>query len=343
MRQQHHPIVASDIGVIPFMLATVISLLPPLRAVPASPRPAASRHGASGMLTGLEPTSWQAWSLQDVGLFDGAAFALAASAVYATSRQEDDSVANHEDSKLRDEAAARVREAERAVEQSVLASPCNGPNPELLAELEAADQAAQRLSRSAAPTSDPFELPSAFEMPTWRQPKSTQRRGQAPRMMAAPPEALGEIVIGDIASTDDERLWVPQTECLSFRPLTLCVSQGYYVNLLRFVGGGTLGCHRHSSPVHAHTIKGTWGYKEHAWTAGPGTYVFEPPGETHTLVVGEDEMIALFHVTGALLYCDPKSPETIIGFDDVFTKLEKARKHYEAVGLGADFADQFLR
>ena len=193
--QQHRD--RRDIGVIPFMLATVISLLPPLRAVPASPRPAASRHGASGMLTGLEPTSWQAWSLQDVGLFDGAAFVLAASAVYATSRQEDDSVANHEDSKLRDEAAARVREAERAVEQSVLASPCNGPNPELLAELEAADQAAQRLSRSAAPTSDPFELPSAFEMPTWRQPKSTQRRGQAPRMMAAPPEALGEIVIGD--------------------------------------------------------------------------------------------------------------------------------------------------
>jgi 2,4'-dihydroxyacetophenone dioxygenase len=321
------------------MLAAVFSYAPLI------PQPVSRWCGTCEMLTGLEqPSSWQAWSLQDVGRFDGAALALAASAVYAASRQDGDTVMPQgEEFKPSDDAAARVRAAERAVEQSVLASPCNGPNPELLAELEAADQAAERLSRCAPPTSDPFELPSAFEMPSWRQRKPKQRSGQPPRMMAAPPEALGEIVIGDIASTDDERLWVPQTECLSFRPLTLCVSQGYYVNLLRFVGGGTLGCHRHSSPVHAHTIKGTWGYKEHAWTAGPGTYVFEPPGETHTLVVGEDEMIALFHVTGALLYCDPKSPETIIGFDDVFTKLEKARNHYEKVGLGADFADQFLR
>ena len=79
-------------------------------------------------------------------------------------------------------------------------------------------------------------------------------------------------------------------------------------------------------PVHAHTTKGKWGYKEHDWEAGPGTYVFEPPGETHTLVVGEDEMIALFHVTGALLYCDPDDMDTVIGYDDVFTKLEKARR-----------------
>ncbi len=103
-----------------------------------------------------------------------------------------------------------------------------------------------------------------------------------------------------------------------------------------------LGCHRHSSPVHAHTIKGTWGYLEHDWQARPGTYVFEPPGETHTLTVGDEEMIAMFHVTGALLYCDPETGE-VTGFDDVFTKLEKARKHYEKVGLGADYVDQFVR
>ena len=138
-----------------------------------------------------------------------------------------------------------------------------------------------------SPTGDPNELPSIFE---------AQRRSRSngpPQMMAAPAEALPDIVVPAISNTDDDRLWVPQTDCLSFRPLCLCVSQGYYVNLLRFVGGGTLGCHRHSSPVHAHTIKGSWGYKEHEWEARAGTYVFEPPGETHTLVVGDDEMIAL--------------------------------------------------
>ena len=177
---------------------------------------------------------------------------------------------------------------------------------------------------------------------------------------AAPKEALSDIVVPGIfeftkddlestTSTEDPRIWVPQTECLSFRPLCFCVSQGYYVNLLKFKGGGVLGKHRHSSPVHALTLKGSWGYKEHEWNAKPGTYVFEPPGETHTLVVDEDceEMITMFHVTGTLLYVGEGEGENdgdeIIGFDDVFSKLEKAKKWYKECGLGEDYVQQFVR
>eukprot|EP00587_Corethron_hystrix_P010963 CAMPEP_0113297350 /NCGR_PEP_ID=MMETSP0010_2-20120614/252_1 /TAXON_ID=216773 ORGANISM="Corethron hystrix, Strain 308" /NCGR_SAMPLE_ID=MMETSP0010_2 /ASSEMBLY_ACC=CAM_ASM_000155 /LENGTH=205 /DNA_ID=CAMNT_0000150231 /DNA_START=195 /DNA_END=809 /DNA_ORIENTATION=+ /assembly_acc=CAM_ASM_000155 len=164
-------------------------------------------------------------------------------------------------------------------------------------------------------------------------------------LLAAPQGALSDIVVpnvlglseylpGDLledsavaSPSSDPRLWVPQTPCLSFRPLCLSVSQGYYVNLLRFKGGGILGRHYHPSPVHALTLRGSWGYVEHDWKATPGTYVFEPPGETHTLVVDEDcqEMVAMFHVTGSLIYKDAVSGETV-GYDDVFTKLEKARK-----------------
>ena len=38
-----------------------------------------------------------------------------------------------------------------------------------------------------------------------------------------------------------------------------------------------------------------------------GGYVYEPPGETHTLVVPEDvdEMITFFQVNGLMLYVDP--------------------------------------
>jgi 2,4'-dihydroxyacetophenone dioxygenase len=46
-------------------------------------------------------------------------------------------------------------------------------------------------------------------------------------------------------------------------------------------------------------------------------------------------------VTGSLMYVDPQGVST--GYDDVFTRLEKARAHYEAVGLGERFADQFIR
>jgi hypothetical protein len=32
-----------------------------------------------------------------------------------------------------------------------------------------------------------------------------------------------------------------------------------------------------------------------------------------------------------------------IGYEDVFTKLEMCRRHYAAVGLGADYVDAFVR
>jgi quercetin dioxygenase-like cupin family protein len=189
-----------------------------------------------------------------------------------------------------------------------------------------------------------------------RQLRAPCAPGNTPTTIAAAPKgALTDIVIpnvftgGILADADnameddvDERVWVPQTDCLDFRPLCFCVSQGYYVNLLRFRGGGILGCHRHPSPVHALTLQGTWGYKEHDWKAKKGTYVFEPPGETHTLLVDSEEMVTLFHVTGALIYVDPDTGETT-GYDDVFTKLEKARAWYKECGLGEDYAEQFIR
>ena len=51
--------------------------------------------------------------------------------------------------------------------------------------------------------------------------------------------------------------------------------------------------------------------------------------------------ITLFHVTGSLLYCDPEGK--VVGAEDVFTKLELAKKHYAEVGLGEDFVQQFVR
>jgi 2,4'-dihydroxyacetophenone dioxygenase len=54
-----------------------------------------------------------------------------------------------------------------------------------------------------------------------------------------------------------------------------------------------------------------------------------------------DIQITLFHVTGALLYCDPDGKVT--GAEDVFTKLELAKKHYKDIGLGEDFVQQFVR
>ena len=77
--------------------------------------------------------------------------------------------------------------------------------------------------------------------------------------------------------------------------------------------------------------------------ATEGGYVYEAPGETHTLVVDPDteEMITLFQVNGAMIYVDPDGNNT--GYDDVFTRIAKCRAHYAANGLGEGYVDQFIR
>ena len=108
-------------------------------------------------------------------------------------------------------------------------------------------------------------------------------------------------------------------------------------------GGEVRERHRHPAPVHGYVIRGSWRYLEHDWVAREGMYIFEPPGEVHTLVVdpGVPEMITLFHVLGAVIYYDDQMRPTV--HDDVHTKLDMARRHYEATGLGADFVEQFIR
>lgn len=117
-----------------------------------------------------------------------------------------------------------------------------------------------------------------------------------------------------------------------FRPLILDASRGGWTTVLRVKKSGVLSRHRHPAPVHGYVIKGAWRYLEHDWVARAGTFVFEPPGETHTLVVDEaHEMMTLFQVHGALIYTDAQGYTT--GFDDVFTKIERCQRHFEEVGL----------
>ena len=52
-------------------------------------------------------------------------------------------------------------------------------------------------------------------------------------------------------------------------------------------------------------------------------------------------MITQFNIHGAMIYLDDDGNTT--GYEDVFTKIEMCRKHYTAIGLGADYIDQFIR
>ena len=155
------------------------------------------------------------------------------------------------------------------------------------------------------------------------------------------PHAIADMAVA--AMPDDERLWVPQAENIWFRPLLLNTTMGEWVSLLKVRRAGVLSRHRHPAPVHGYVIKGSWRYLEHDWIAQTGMYIFEPPGEVHTLVVDDDveEMITLFHVCGALVYYDQQ--DHCCGHDDVHTKIEMCRRHFDACGLGADYVRQFIR
>ena len=144
----------------------------------------------------------------------------------------------------------------------------------------------------------------------------------------------------------DERVWVPQADNVWFRPLLLNTVTGSWCNLLRVRQSGVLSRHIHPSWVTGYVIKGAWRYLEHDWVASEGSFVYEPPGEIHTLVVdevsgGAQEMITFFNIAGAMVYVDEAGNTT--GYEDVFTKIEMCRKHYVAVGLGAEFVTQFVR
>ena len=171
---------------------------------------------------------------------------------------------------------------------------------------------------------------------------AAQDQKSMPYQLPFPEDAGSEIVLPSVMPSD-ERVWVPQADSVWFRPLCLNASQGYWVNLLRVRKAGILARHRHPQPVHGYVLKGKWRYLEHDWTAEEGGYVYEPPGETHTLYVPEDceEMITMFQVNGVMNYVDPWGKT--IGFEDVFTKIDMCRKHYVECGLGADFVKQFIR
>ena len=95
--------------------------------------------------------------------------------------------------------------------------------------------------------------------------------------------------------------------------------------------------------MHAQVLRGRWYDLEHDWAATEGSFVMEAPGETHALVVPEDmtEMVTRFHVSGGHVYFDTQGRPT--GFEDVFTKVEKAGEHHQAAGLDMALLDRLIR
>lgn len=138
----------------------------------------------------------------------------------------------------------------------------------------------------------------------------------------------------------DEQSWVPYIPGVHFIPLWFGTrSQPGFSNILRVQPGKQLNPHYHPGNVFGYTLKGTWHYLEHDWIATPGTFLWEPPGEAHTLVVPAEApapMMTYFVSLGGLVYLDSVESGKPVAYDDGFTLLELARKHYCDIGRNPD-------
>lgn len=114
-------------------------------------------------------------------------------------------------------------------------------------------------------------------------------------------------------SVDDED--VPWAETwlgipgIGMKVLVADVEGGFFVVRVRFAPGVQLPTHLHTGAVHAYTFSGEWSYLEYPDSppSRAGSYLYEPPGSTHTLKVADantEDTEALFVVGGAMVLYD---------------------------------------
>ena len=151
-----------------------------------------------------------------------------------------------------------------------------------------------------------------------------------------------------IANTnlDDDGPWVPYADGVWFQPCCFNVTSGGFSVVLKGLPGAQLGVHYHVGTVRGYTMRGHWRYLEHDWVAKPGSFIYEPAGEAHTLVITDDSpepALILFIVEGGLIYLDKARNGAFAAYEDGFTVLELTRKHYRKVGLDVSPLDLLIR
>lgn len=145
---------------------------------------------------------------------------------------------------------------------------------------------------------------------------------------------------------DDEKLWVPYADGVWIQPCCFNVTSGGFSLLLKGLPGAQLGVHYHVGIVRGYTLAGHWRYLEHDWIAKPGTFIYEPAGEAHTLVVTDDSpepALILFMVEGGLIYLDSPDNGGFAAYEDGFSALEICRNYYRDAGLDVKQLDALIR
>jgi len=90
--------------------------------------------------------------------------------------------------------------------------------------------------------------------------------------------------------------------------LQVDVEAGLWVIRSRFQPGTIVPTHKHTGEVFAFTLAGSWKYVEYPEVNVAGSYLYEPAGSIHTLMVPEDNDVVTdvwFAIYGANLNLGP--------------------------------------
>jgi 2,4'-dihydroxyacetophenone dioxygenase len=177
-------------------------------------------------------------------------------------------------------------------------------------------------------------MPDAATTEFWRDLK--------PVSNAFKPGVPPELYLSGVADSE-ERYFVPFTDTVSSRPVWISPQQNMWADILMAKTAGLVNRHYHPRQVFAYTLQGKWGYLEHDWTASAGDFVYETPGEAHTLGAYDspEPMKVFFIVSGPLIWLNAAGETD--GYFDVHDYIAMARAHYAANGVGADYVDTLLR
>jgi 2,4'-dihydroxyacetophenone dioxygenase len=104
------------------------------------------------------------------------------------------------------------------------------------------------------------------------------------------------------------------------------VEGGRYAVRMTFAPGLKVAPHKHSGEIHAFTFAGEWAYTEYPDSPPntPGSYLYEPPGSTHTLKVADHVAgltDVLFIMYGAMLHLNDDG--AILGVTDAESVLRE--------------------
>ena len=171
----------------------------------------------------------------------------------------------------------------------------------------------------------PIGIGPALPPPRWKRPC---RRSSLASM------TLIEMEPTAVHVGEDELPWVDNDEGTKLKVLVAKVSEGLWIIRTKFAPGVRVQPHKHTGQVYAYTLSGSWKYEESDYVNTAGSFLYEPAGSRHTLVVPETNTEVTdvwFQIYGANLSLD--SDGNIERVTDAGSVLQAYVAGCEAMGV----------